>query len=170
MLQDKFFKSKEEISMKAILAVLVTLLANTALFADIRWVGPQSGSWNDAENWSGGVVPDGDDVKVIVDKTEPVEISVTKSVRVNAIEFSGANHYLKYGQGEFYFHETEASVPYIYVAEGFTATVERIKPHVHYATNIRKTGLGTLLSKTHCFGTKAIDKYTFNILKQKNID
>ena len=148
--------------MKAILSALVAVLAEVALSADIRWVGPQSGSWNDAENWSGGVVPNGDDVKVIVDKTEPVEISVTKSVRVNAIEFSGANHYLKYGQGEFYFHETESSVPYIHVAEGCTATVERIKPHVHYATNIRKTGLGTLLSKTHCFGTKASDKYTFN--------
>ena len=104
--------------MKAIVAALVAVLASAVFSDDIRWIGPESGSWNDAANWSGGVVPNGDDVKVIVDMTTPVVISVKQSVRVNSIAFSGANHHLKFDSGEFYFHETESSVPCIHVAEG----------------------------------------------------
>ena len=109
---------------------------------DSLWIGGASGNWNDVNNWSGAVVPNGADAVARIESASDVTISVgSGTYTVGNIFASGGNHKIL-GTG-FINLNASSGTGVVDVAENASLTTGcRLDASVAHGTALAKTGLG----------------------------
>ena len=114
---------------------------------DSLWIGAASGNWGDANNWSGGVVPNGADAVARIESTADVTISVgSGTYTVGAIHASGGSHTIA-GAGHLNLNASSGT-GVVEVAENASLTTEcLLDAATAKGTALAKMGPGTFAVK-----------------------
>ena len=138
-----------------LLLSLASVWANAAQSVDATWVGPGEGFWSDANNWSGGVVPNGRGHIARIDSSSPVVIKLeNQGVVLGELCVSGSSHVLA-GSKHIYFQATEGQKDvFVNVADGSLLTVSNMVESVTAReSTFVKTGKGALVLKKSGLGS-----------------
>ena len=124
---------------KVLLGLLTAFCAQGAFTADIAWIGPSGGSWNDDANWEGDAVPGASDTavfalaadaRVILKANETAAKIAVTGARLDF--YSGTGRTLTLG----------GSAPELAVGAGAKLRVSGVK--LAAAAKVAKTGAGNL--------------------------